>query len=185
MALLSADLLVMKQVTQFMSNDFDILDSAGQVVGVGHTEGSLLSRMFLGPRRIGVRDADGTALLTVVDPVQFLARDRMQVLDGGGRPLAEVVKRIALRTSLVVSLASGGELLIQGSWLEREFQVVRNGVTVATLSRKLASLEEFLGYGRYALQFAPGQHEDLKLVVIGSAIAIDLIRRKQRQAASS
>lgn len=182
MALLSADLLVMKQVTQFMSNDFDILDAAGAVVGTGHTEGSLLSRLVLGPRRIGVRDADRTPLLTVTDPLQFLRRDRMAISDGRDRPLAEVVKRIALRTSLEVAMASGGELLIQGSWLQREFDVVRNGVTVATITRKLATLEELLGYGRYAIRFAPGQGEDLKRVVVGSAIAVDLIRRKQRQA---
>lgn len=180
MALLSADLLVMKQVTQFMSNDFDILDSGGAVLGVGHTEGSLPERLFLGPRRIGVRDADGTPLLTVTDPLQFLRRDRMTITDGRGRPLAEVVKRIALRTSLEVAMTSGGGLLIRGSWLQREFDVVRNGVAVATITRKLATLEEFLGYGRYAIRFAPGQDEELKRVVIGAAIAVDLIRRKQR-----
>ena len=185
MALLATDLLVMKQVTQFMSNDFDVLDANGQVVGLGHTGGSMLSRLFLGPRRITVSEIDGTAVLTVIDPPQFLGRDRMEIVDADGLPVAELVKQLALvRTSLTVNLYSAGELNVEGSWLGTEFQVTRNGAPVARITRKLASLEQFLGYGRYAIEFAPGQQEDIRRAVIGSAIALDLIRRKARQRSS-
>ena len=182
MPLLSTDMLVMKQVTQFMSNDFDILDASGQVVGLGHTGGSMLSRMFLGPRRITVAELDGTVLLSVIDPPQFLERDRMEIVDADGLPVAELVKQLALvRTTLTVSMFEAGELAVEGSWLSTEFQVTRDGSPVARITRKLASLEQFLGYGRYAIQFSPGQDEDIHRSVIGSAIALDLIRRKARR----
>lgn len=168
-----------------MSNDFDVLDASGQIVGLGHTGGSMLSRMFLGPRQITLTELDGTALLTVIDPPQFLGRDRMEVVDADGLPVAELVKQLALvHTNLTVNLYSAGELSVQGSWLSTEFEVTRNGASVARITRKLASLEQFLGYGRYAVEFRPGQHEDIHRAVIGSAIALDLIRRKARQRSS-
>src|SRR5690625_7688152 len=69
-ALLSQDALVLQQITGFMSNDFDILDGAGERV-VGHvtTTGGGLARLIAGSRSLDIFDADGTPLLHVEDPI--------------------------------------------------------------------------------------------------------------------
>ena len=63
--------------------------------------------------------------------------------------------------------------------------MVRSVSRSATITRKVATLEESLGYGRYAIRFAPRvRGDELKRVVTGAAIAVDFIRRKQRKASS-
>ncbi|WP_341854789.1 hypothetical protein [Brachybacterium sp. GPGPB12] len=85
----SHDTLVMQQVTGFMSNDFDILDGAGEHA-VGHvtTTGGGVARFFSGARSLRVADADGTPLLRVEDP-PGIGVDRFELSAPDGTPVAE------------------------------------------------------------------------------------------------
>ncbi|MDP9852475.1 uncharacterized protein YxjI [Corynebacterium lowii] len=84
-SLLRHDHLVMQQVTNWTSNDFDILDEQERPVGRVHTSGSLLSRMMMGNRTLQVMEADGTPLVQLSDTVNFV-RDTMEMTWADGRP---------------------------------------------------------------------------------------------------
>ena len=72
MGILATDVIVMSQVTSFLSNDFGIHDLGGQPVGRIVTEGSTGSRLFMGTRQPAIVDADGSLLLRVDDVVNLI-----------------------------------------------------------------------------------------------------------------
>src|SRR5699024_6404680 len=128
--LLDQDVLVMQQITGFMSNDFDIPDSAGEravahvatgagrlspflagtrslpvpagerAVGDVATGGRGLSRFVAGSRSLDVSDADGTPLLHVEDPPD-IGLDRFELSHPDGAPLAQMQSRFTLFSTRV------------------------------------------------------------------------------------
>ena len=179
--LLDQDVLVMQQITGFLSNDFDILDSAGERA-VGHvaTGGSGLSRFVAGSRSLDVSDADGTPLLHVEDPPD-IGLDRFELSHPDGAPLAQMQSRFTLFSTRVgLTLADGGQLELSGDMLGLDFRIEMQGVVAATVSRQLAGLSRgFLGHSRYVLAIEPTVPPQLRLAIIGGCIVLDLIRRKR------
>lgn len=181
-ALAATDRLVMQQVTGFMSNDFTLEDAEGRAVAYGHTRGSAASRFFAGSRSLEITDLAGATLFHVEDPMTF-GRDRYRVIDPNGGPLAEIVQRIAFfRTSVQVSVVDGTELQLDGNLRGLDFQLTAGGMAVATVKRQWAGFgKALLGHSRYLLSLDPGMPELVRYAVIGSVIALDLIRDKQRR----
>ena len=181
-ALTQTNLLVMQQVTGFLSNDFALEDSEGRAVAYGHTRGSAASRFFGGNRSFEITDLSGTPLFQVHDPMT-LGRDRYRVTGPGGEPLAELVQRIAFfRTSVAVSVVDGTELQLDGSLSGFSFRLMAGETSVATVDRQWAGLgKALLGRSRYGLSLDPGMPELVRCAVIGSVIALDLIRDKQNR----
>ncbi|MEV4900497.1 LURP-one-related family protein [Citricoccus sp. NPDC055426] len=179
-ALESADLLVMQQVTGFLSNDFALEDAEGRPVAYGHTLGSTAERMFGGNRQFEITDRSGTPLFHVHDPMTW-GRDRYRVTDPQGGPIADLVQRMTfLRTSVQVSVVDGTELVLDGNLMGMDFQLTAGGTAVATVNRRWAGLgQAMLGRSRYALSLDPGMPPLVRCAVIGSVIALDLIRAKQ------
>ncbi len=169
------NLLVMQQVTGFMSNDFAIENGEGDVVAYGHTRGSAASRMFRGNRQLEIHDLDGTPLFRVEDPMT-LGRDRYRVTGPQGEPIAEIVQRISFfRTSV----ADGTDLQLDGSLSGFSFRLMAGQAPVASVDRKWAGFgRAMLGRSRYAVELDPGMPEVVRHAVIGSVIALDLIRDK-------
>ncbi|MGM7670149.1 LURP-one-related/scramblase family protein [Microbacterium sp. A93] len=179
-ALETTDLLVMQQVTGFLSNDFALEDSEGRVVAHGHTRGSAASRIFGGNRQFEITDLDGTPLFHVHDPMT-LGRDRYRVTDPQGGPIADLLQRMTfLRTSVQISVVDGTELVLDGNLRGMDFRLTAGGTAVATVNRKWAGLgQALMGRSRYGLSLDPGMPGLVRYAVIGSVIALDLIRAKQ------
>lgn len=186
MSILDADLLVLDQVTSFMSNDFAIRDANGAIIADIRTEGSTLARMVIGSRKLTVHDTDGTVLLRL-DDVMSLGRDRFDLLDANGNRFAEIVKQFTVfRKKFTIELAGNQQLELTGNVWEREFQVQLDGHEVARVTRTWPGLAAgILGHNRYVLQLAPGLPPAVRAAVIGAAIAIDLVRAKEQRSAAS
>lgn len=179
MGLLQHDTLVIDQVTNVMSNDFAISDADGQQVGSIRTEGNALKRMFLGSRRLLVLDDDGTALLRLEDTMT-LGRDRMEITDGDGRPLASLVKRMSFLKSRITVVVDDTELDLTGNMWGFDFTMSGPRGELATVARSWSGLgKALLGHSRYVVRLTPGVPARERQAVLGSVIALDLIREKE------
>lgn len=179
-SLLQHDNLVMQQITAFMANDFDILDADGGVAG--HLVGSddMGSRFFMGPREFVLTEVDGRGLLHITDPPDF-GFDRFELIDPGGSLVATLQRRLAFfRESVSISTAAGAELELRGDFLGFDFEVLENSRPLAQISREWAGIgRALLGHSRYVVHLDEATTPELRLTVLGSVVALDLIRMKQ------
>lgn len=184
--LLAHDTLVMQQVTGFMSNDFDILDAAGERA-VGHvtTTGSGVARFFSGARSLDVADADGTPLLHVEDP-PGIGFDRFELSAPDGTPVAELRSRFSVfSTKVGMTLADGAELELHGDMLGLDYEFQYGEAVAARAAREWAGLSRgFLGHSRYVLGFDPTVPPPLRLAIVGGCIVLDLIRAKRSRSST-
>lgn len=132
-----------------------------------------------GNRRFEVTDLAGTPLFQVQDPMTW-GRDRYRVTNPQGGPIAGLVQRMTFfRTSVQISVVDGTELQLDGSLSGFSFRLMAGEAAVATVDRKWAGLgQAFMGRSRYAVSLDPDMPEIVRYAVIGSAIALDLIRDK-------
>ena len=175
-----AHVLVLQQTTGVLSNDFAIEDAQGRPIAQVHTRGSGLGRMFLGSRQFEVTDLNGATLFQVQD-LATLGRDRYQVLDAQGSPIARIVQRFTLFTKQVdLEVADGTVLTLRGSLFEYDFQIMAGSTQVAAVSRQWSGLgRALMGHSTYVLRLDPGMPELVRYAVIGGVIALDLIREKE------
>lgn len=180
------DLLVVDQVTGFMSNDFAIRDSQGMQVGHIATEGGMLSRMFAGARQLAIVEPDGSLALRVYDTPTF-GRDRFQLLDAHDQQVGEIVKEFTFFSKrLSINLATGDVLELSGSFFDYEFTVTGPVGQAAQVSRQWPGLAGGLfGYNRYVLGFTPGTPDFIKYPILGTVVALDLIREKESERGNS
>jgi uncharacterized protein YxjI len=178
--LLKHDLLLMQQITNFNSNDMAILDP--HQVPVGHivTQGSGVSRFFMGSRELDLLDGDGTPLAHISDVVG-LGRDRFELTYPDGRPLAHVLKRLRMfGTKVDVSVMDGSELSLEGDVFGFDFRFMLGQWEIAAVSRQWAGLTAgILGRSRYALRLRNDAPDPVRRAVISSCVVLDLIREKQ------
>lgn len=173
--------LVMQQTSAFLSNDFAITDLAGNRIGGVATEGDMGSRLLLGSRSLQVLDADGSPVVRVQDPVD-IGRDRYELFDPQGISVARLMKRLAFMSTRVdVSVADGTQLSLEGTPFTFEFTfVAANGESVAHVTRNWAGLDRaILGHSRYVVDIRPDAPAVVRAAIIGSCVALDLIRRKR------
>ena len=186
--LLHQDLLILQQFRTGLSPEFDILDDREQVVGmVGGTE-SGARRFFLGPREFDVLDADGRRLAHVSD-VRELWRDTYEIVRSDGSMLATVTRKLGFFSHrFSIALSTGEVFMVEGDFFGREFNVVDAVAEeiVAQASRERAGfVKAFLGHDRYALRYPVGTSPDRRLAILGSMIALDLMRAKDANSAAS
>ncbi len=179
--LLNQDLLILQQLRNGLSPEFDILDDQERVVGmVGGTE-SGTRRFFLGPREFDVLDADGSRLAHVSDVRDFW-RDTYEIVRGDGSMLATVTRKMTFFSRrFSIALSTGEEFMVEGSFFDREFEVVdaTGGGVVAQVSRERAGfVKALLGHDQYALHYPGGTSPDRRLAILGGVIALDLMRAK-------
>lgn len=181
MSSLMTDVLVFQQTTNFVRNDFAIMDGQGVQVGHVETGGSTLGRMIVGSRELTVFEGPERPVIRVKD-TYTLGRERMEILDATGGPLASLVKRLALfRTRISLDLR-GEELDLEGDIWGFEFRVNGPGGAMAWVSRQWSGVgNAFFGKSTYFVRFA--EHLDIRrrLAIIGAVLALDLIREKQKR----
>lgn len=186
--LLHQDLLILQQLRNGLSPEFDILDDQEQVVGmVGGTE-SGARQFLLGPREFDVLDADGRRLAHVTD-VRELWRDTYEIMRGDGSMLATVARKLGFFSHrFSIELSTGEEFMVEGDFFGREFNVVDAVAEeiVAQASRERAGfVKALLGHDRYALYYPVDTSPDRRLAILGGMIALDLMRAKDASSAAS
>ncbi|MGL5808946.1 MAG: LURP-one-related/scramblase family protein [Nocardioides sp.] len=184
-SLSNAPLVVVDQVTSFLSNNFVIANDEGWQIGEILTSGSLGSRFLLGSRQLTVMDRDGAFVF--IDDVVNLGLDTYQAYDGKGERVGTIVKRFTFFSlKLSVSDATGAALAVAGDLMSRHFEVTDSaGQSIARVARSFPGLAEMLlGRNRYAVAFARQATTDQRRLVLGCTVAIDLIRAKQRNSSS-
>jgi len=107
-----------------------------------------------------IKDRDGNELVKLQKRL-LRARDTMAI-ERGGDKVATVKKAIIapLRDRFTVELAGGGWLEAQGSILDHEYQITRDGIPVANVSKRWFRVRE-----SYGVAVAPGQDDALVLAV--------------------
>lgn len=184
MALLDHDLLVIDQVTSFLTNDFAIRDGQGLQIGHILTRGGALSLMFRGPRQLSITDADGSPLMGIDDVPNF-GRDTYDLLNPDGQRFGEVIRKFTLFSKHLSVQVASGILELRGNFFDREFSIAGPQGEVARVSRRWPGLAAaLLDRERYVLAFAPGVPTDQRAGMLGAVVALDLIRHKEEQAAS-
>lgn len=195
--LLGHNLLVIDQISNFMTNDFAIRDKDGGQIGSIVTEGGLGERFFMGSRQFSVYDGE-EKILGLYDVPNF-GFDTFEITDAAGAHIAQVTKEFAFFvTRLSVELfeapasAADGEPAIShpvelsGDWLDYDLEATIDGVRAAQVARRWPGLGEwFFGYNRYVLLFERDLPAAPRLGIIGAVIALDLIREKRRRKSAS
>ncbi len=186
MGILAEDQIVMRQVRTFIDDDYTITTPDGRDVGQVATLGGLGTRFLLGNRSLQATDMDGTLVVRADDPVG-IGRDRFTLTTPAGH-LADILKKIRFMTrNLAITLADGRELMCRGSVFDFDFSITdaAGGVTYASVSRNLGNVASFLlAKENFLVSFDPAADRDVRAAVIGTLLAVDMIRRKERRAAS-
>lgn len=175
--------VTVQQVSTWTSNDMAILGPDGETVATVLTRGSGLGRMLLGSREFDVVDGeDGRVLFHLQDPATF-GRDRFQVFDALGYPMANVVREFAFfRTSLSVEVVDGTRFGVTGDLFDYDYTFAAGEVPIARVTAEFAGfLNSLAGRSRYRLELDPAMPPVVRCAVLGTAIALDLLREKDRR----
>lgn len=176
----SYDTLIVQQVSSFLTNNFEIYNPQGEVVLKINTEGSLGSRLVKGDRRFTLVDASDTPVMQVRDPMNFV-RDTFEITDSDGTPIAHVRKRFTFfNKRMDIELAGGSVIEMHGNFLGFDFEFRMGDRIPAKVSRKWSGAAKgLLGRSTYAVIFDEQVPEDIRKVIIGGMVALDLIRAKE------
>jgi uncharacterized protein YxjI len=107
-----------------------------------------------------IKDMHGTELIKLQKRL-LRARDTMAIERGDER-IATVRKAIIdpVRSRFTIDLAGGGSMHAQGNILDHEYQVTRDGIPVANISKRWFRVRD-----SYGVAVAPGQDDALVLAV--------------------
>jgi uncharacterized protein YxjI len=107
-----------------------------------------------------IKDRTGNELVKLQKRL-LRARNTMAI-ERGGDTVARVKKAIIapLRDRFIIELAGGGSLEAQGNILDHEYQITRDGIPVANISKRWFRVRE-----SYGVAVAPGQDDALILAV--------------------
>ena len=189
-SLLNHDLLVVQQTRAGASTEFNIEDAQGALIGlISCTQKSGVRQFFGGAREFDLLEADGTRLAHLSDD-RKIWRDTYTLLRADGSQLATVSKQAKLFSRrITTTLTTGEELLVEskGSFSDRELNITsnRSGNVVAQASRERVGFAEALrGHDRYVLH-VPSLSPGLRLAILGTVVALDMMRAKEEAAAAS
>lgn len=143
-----------------LGDDSDITNEAGQPVL--HVDGKLLSLR----NRLILRDPAGREVGQVHR--KLAALHPTYQITVGGKDVAEVRKRLftAFRERFTIDVHGAGDMEITGDLLDHEFSIERDGITVATVSKRWLTVT-----ASYAVEVAPGEDD---VLILASVLALDL-----------
>ncbi len=187
-ALFAARALMVSQKAKLieLTNEYDINDQNGQliarVVEVGQSTAKKVVR-FLGnydqffTHRLEVRDPYGNVLLQMTRPAKFM-KSRMQIADGNGAPIGEIVQDNVFGKKRF-GFAVGGQVIggIRAeNWRSWDFAIEdASGVEVGRINKKWAGIgrELFTTADHYQVLIHHELPYPLRLMVIASAVTVD------------
>ncbi|MCK6094511.1 hypothetical protein KZX06_01320 [Micrococcus sp. EYE_162] len=175
--------VTVQQMTTWNSNDMAILGPDGETVATVVTRGGGLSRMLMGSREFDVVDGeDGRVLFHLQDPATF-GRDRFQVFDAQGYPLANVAREFAFfRTAVSVEVVDGTRFSVTGDLFDYDYTFAAGERQIARVTAEFAGfLNALAGRSRYQLTVDPAMPPVVRCAVLGTAIALDLLRAKDQR----
>ena len=119
-----------------------------------------------------IKDRDGNELLKLQKRL-LRARDTMAI-ERDGDTVATVKKALItpLRDRFTVELEDGGRLEVEGDILDHEYQITRDGIPVANISKRWFRVRD-----TYGVAIVPGQDDALVLAV---TVCIDHLTEHDR-----
>ena len=119
-----------------------------------------------------IKNAGGDELLKLQKRL-LRARDTMAI-ERGGDKVATVKKALItpLRDRFTVELEDGGRLEVEGDILDHEYQMTRDGIPVANISKRWFRVRD-----TYGVAIVPGQNDALVLAV---TVCIDHLTHHDR-----
>jgi uncharacterized protein YxjI len=119
-----------------------------------------------------IKDRDGNELLRLQKRL-LRARDTMAI-ERDGDKVATVRKALItpLRDRFTVDLQDGGQLEVEGDILDHEYQISRDGIPVANISKRWFRVRD-----TYGVAIVPGQNDALVLAI---TVCIDHLTEHDR-----
>lgn len=186
--LLTTDTLLIQETRNVMRSEYSIFDDNGTQIAQIAQAGSLGRRML----GIGVKydifdvDEDGKEsdkLLTLTDPANVFG-DTYKVLTPNGAKIATAkTKRFSLKSRLTLSVKGLSDVDVDGGFRGKNYALTSKGRPIAKIDRKYRGLKGAItGKDTYALHLEPNLNEETRAAVIGTALVIDIVRRKNDEA---
>ena len=174
-----------------LRNQYTLTDEAGSQIGaveqVDQSPFTVLARFASDldvalPVTLAVTDATGAEVLRLHKP---WFRYAVTAADATGSALGRITKRIRVgKAVFTVSAPDGtvvGEVKAQ-DWRARDFRFQSaSGVELGQVTKQWRGVatELFTDADSYAVTFAPGSDERTRLLVLGTALAVDLAMKQK------
>ena len=125
-----------------------------------------------GPRPAAeVQDSSGTVTHRLKGRLLGIPK-KISVSDAAGHEIASIKAKISpLKSKMVITLADGGEWLLEGNLIEKDYTITSDGAVVAVISPKFLTLRD-----AYTLDVADGVHPGLALATLW---AVDAFREQR------
>jgi uncharacterized protein YxjI len=152
---------MMREKLMAIGDDFWIEDSEGERV-------YKVNGKALRARQTFILEDPGGGELAKIQEKKLSVRDKMTIERGSFK--AVVHKRlIGIRDHYVIEVDGGEDLKAHGNIVDHEYEIERDGDTVATVSKKWFRIRE-----SYGVQLAPGQDAPLLLAI---TVCVDAMAR--------
>lgn len=186
--LLTTDTLVVQETRNVMRSEYSIFDDDGTEIAQITQAGSLGKRMLGIGIKYDVFDVDedgneGDKLLTITDPSNVFG-DTYKVLTPNGAKIATAkTKRFSLKSRLTLSVKGLSDVDVDGGFRGKNYALTSKGRPIAKIDRKYRGLKGAIsGKDTYALHLEPNLSDETRAAVIGTALVIDIVRRKTDEA---
>ncbi|OFM86301.1 histidine kinase [Corynebacterium sp. HMSC063A05] len=186
--LLTTDTLLVQETRNVMRSEYSIFDDNGTQIAQITQAGSLGRRMLGIGVKYDIFDVDedgkeGDKLLTITDPANVFG-DTYKVLTPNGAKIATAkTKRFSLKSRLTLSVKGLSDVDVDGGFRGKNYALTSKGRPIAKIDRKYRGLKGAItGKDTYALHLEPNLNEETRAAVIGTALVIDIVRRKNDEA---
>jgi len=186
--LLTTDTLLVQETRNVMRSEYSIFDDNGTQIAQITQAGSLGRRMLGIGVKYDIFDMDedgkeGDKLLTITDPANVFG-DTYKVLTPNGAKIATAkTKRFSLKSRLTLSVKGLSDVDVDGGFRGKNYALTSKGRPIAKIDRKYRGLKGAItGKDTYALHLEPNLNEETRAAVIGTALVIDIVRRKNDEA---
>lgn len=186
--LLTTDTLLVQETRNVMRSEYSIFDDNGTQIAQIAQAGSLGRRMLGIGVKYDIFDVDedgkeGDKLLTITDPANVFG-DTYKVLTPNGAKIATAkTKRFSLKSRLTLSGKGLSDVDVDGGFRGKNYALTSKGRPIAKIDRKYRGLKGAItGKDTYALHLEPNLNEETRTAVIGTALVIDIVRRKNDEA---
>ncbi|WP_246821465.1 LURP-one-related family protein [Corynebacterium sp. HMSC074C04] len=171
-----------------MRSEYSIFDDNGTQIAQITQAGSLGRRMLGIGVKYDIFDMDedgkeGDKLLTITDPANVFG-DTYKVLTPNGAKIATAkTKRFSLKSRLTLSVKGLSDVDVDGGFRGKNYALTSKGRPIAKIDRKYRGLKGAItGKDTYALHLEPNLNKETRAAVIGTALVIDIVRRKNDEA---